>query len=195
MTPPLLFIEGAPAALGPAEPELAETYWEWEQDPAVLVGIGRQTLPSRPERDTVTRRHAESTLEDLRFTVYDITGAPRPAGTAGVSVDHRRRVGAFYLQIGTEAARGRGLGTEAARLTLDFAFHVTHLECVHLGVYAPNMRARRAYEKAGFRVCGTRRRAGLWLGERVDEVLMDAVPEDFPGPSAVRQRVDPGSPR
>lgn len=33
------------------------------------------------------------------------------------------------------------------------------------------------------------RRSGYWLGERVDEVFMDAISGDFPGPSVVKNAV------
>ncbi|WP_301542984.1 GNAT family N-acetyltransferase [Streptomyces mayonensis] len=57
---------------------------------------------------------------------------------------------------------------------------------VWLKVLEPNVAGINAYEKAGFRHAGRLRQAGYWLGEPVDELLMDALPADFPGPSAVR---------
>jgi hypothetical protein len=45
----------------------------------------------------------------------------------------------------------------------------------------------KAYEKAGFRVIGTRRQSGYWLGEPCDDILTDAIKDDFPGPSTVRR--------
>lgn len=83
-------------------------------------------------------------------------------------------------------SRGQGLATEATRLTLDWAFHLAHLRMVWLKVLAPNTAGITAYQRAGFRQAGRLRQAGYWLGEVVDELLMDAVRADFPGPSAVR---------
>lgn len=99
-------------------------------------------------------------------------------------IHHRWRNAEFFILLG-EDGRGRGLGTEATRLTLDYALHITNLANVHLSVLAPNVAGVRAYERAGFRRIGSRRQSGYWLGGRCDEVLMDAVPIDFPGPSAV----------
>jgi diamine N-acetyltransferase len=42
-----------------------------------------------------------------------------------------------------------------------------------------NVAGLTAYERAGFRRIGVRRRAVLSRGRRTDVVLMDAVPEDF----------------
>lgn len=117
---------------------------------------------------------------------------PVPVGTTAILIDHHVRTGEFIIQLGENESRGRGIGTEAARLTLDYAFHVTNLACVYLTVLAPNKRAIASYEKAGFRKTGERRNSGYWLGQRVNEVLMDAIPEDFAGPSAVRDLIDPG---
>ncbi len=92
-----------------------------------------------------------------------------------------KRVGEILL---APEARGRGLATEATRLTLDYAFHLTALAQVWLKVLEPNAAAIRAYERAGFQPAGRLRQAGYWHGQRCDELLMDVLPADFPGPSA-----------
>ena len=63
----------------------------------------------------------------------------------------------FGILVGQR--RGRGLGTEATRLTLDWAFHVLGLHNVMLEVLPANAPAIRAYEAAGFRRIGVRRAA------------------------------------
>ena len=73
---------------------------------------------------------------------------------------------------------------------MDYAFHVTNLSNVYLTVLAPNLAGIRAYERAGFRKIGVRCQSGYWLGQRVDEVLMDAVPAELPGASAVKHVVE-----
>ena len=84
----------------------------------------------------------------------------------------------FRILLGPEG-RDRGLGTEATRLLVDYAFETTELHRVELEVYAFNPRARRAYEKAGFQLEGVRREA-----LRLDEQWIDAV---------VMSRMRPGS--
>lgn len=156
----------------------------------MLVGYGRQTPDSLDSRREGYQHQARGTDDQLRFTVYDLTGdRPVPVGTTAVLIDHHVRTGEFIIQLGENASRGKGIGTEATRLTLDYAFHITNLRCVYLSVLAPNMAAIHAYEKAGFRKIGERRQSGYWLGQRVNEVLMDAIPEDFPGPSVVKSIV------
>ncbi|MFF2859030.1 GNAT family N-acetyltransferase [Streptomyces rubiginosohelvolus] len=170
-------------ALGPYRADLVETYWRWEQDPALLVGYGRQqpvSLEARTEGIAHQLRGG-----NIRFTVYDLaTGTPVPAGVATLLPDSSVRRAEYVVMLAPEA-RGRGLGTSATRLVLDYAFHVTNLRMVWLKVLAPNKAAVRSYEKAGFRAAGTLREAGYWLGGVCDELLMDALASEFTGPSVI----------
>ncbi|HEX9065878.1 MAG TPA: GNAT family protein [Streptosporangiaceae bacterium] len=63
---------------------------------------------------------------------------------------------------------GRGLGTEATRLVVDYAFTVAGVHRIELEVYDFNPRARHVYEKVGFTHEGTKRDALRWDGEWVD---------------------------
>ena len=90
---------------------------------------------------------------------------------------HDRGPAEFGVAIGDR--RGRGLGTEATRLTVQWAFRTLGLRNVMLGALACNQGALRAYEKAGFRRIGVRRAAEMSRGERADVVYMDIVPEDL----------------
>jgi diamine N-acetyltransferase len=166
-----------------------ETYWRWEQDPALLVGYGRQGPESLEARTEGMARQLRG--GNIRFTVYELAnGSPVPAGVSTLLPDHGVRTAEFVIMLGPEA-RGRGLGREATRLTLDYAFHVTNLRMVWLKVLAPNAAAVAAYARAGFRKAGTLRESGYWLGEVCDEIVMDALASEFGGPSAVRGLVAP----
>ncbi len=70
---------------------------------------------------------------------------------------------------------GRGLGTEATGLVLDFAFGRLGLHRVELEVFDFNVRAQKSYAKSGFAVEGTRREALCWDGRRHDAIMMAAL--------------------
>ncbi|MBB4913457.1 GNAT family N-acetyltransferase [Streptosporangium saharense] len=177
---------GKKTALGPYRADLVEQYWRWEQDPATLVGYGRQT-PDSLESRTEGLAHQLSSLGDTpRFTVYDVTGGGAvPVGTTVLYIDQAVRTAEFVIMLGPEA-RGRGLGTEATRLTLDYAWHVTNLRMVWLKVLEPNAAGVAAYRRAGFREAGRLRQAGYWLGRVCDEIVMDTLAEEFTGTTAIR---------
>ncbi|WP_018348512.1 GNAT family N-acetyltransferase [Longispora albida] len=77
------------------------------------------------------------------------------------------------------AGQNRGLGTEATRLIVGYAFEVLGLHRVSLGVYSFNPRAQRAYEKAGFVREGVLRDALCWEGEYADEIVMAILATDW----------------
>ncbi|KOX34351.1 acetyltransferase [Streptomyces sp. NRRL F-6491] len=184
-----MWIKDDICGLGPFRSDLVETYWRWEQDPALLVGYGRQAPESLEARAEGMAHQLRG--ENVRFTVYDLSGAvPVPAGVATLLPDHQVRTAEYVVMLAPEA-RGRGLGSAATRLVLDYAFHVVNLRMVWLKVLAPNVGGVKAYEKAGFQTVGTLREAGYWLGQVCDELVMDALARDFTGPSAVRALVDP----
>lgn len=170
--------------------DLVETYWRWENDPRVRVGYGQQTAESLEERKVSLASMLNHTMDQARFTIYDnSSGEDVPVGTTALVIDHRQRTAEFFIIVGDDANRGRGIGAAATRLTLDYGFHVTNLRCVYLTVLEPNVAGVKAYEKAGFRHSGVRRQSGYWAGESANEVLMDAIPADFVRLSAVKQQL------
>jgi len=82
------------------------------------------------------------------------------------------RTAELTMRIGGEADRGKGFGTEAVKLLIDFAWCHLNLQRVWLQVFSTNKRAIRAYEKAGLEHEGTKRRAAWIDGKDVDEHLM-----------------------
>ncbi|WP_017574748.1 GNAT family N-acetyltransferase [Nocardiopsis kunsanensis] len=185
---PTLWARTDRVALGALRADLAEEYWRWESDPGAVLGYGRQVPESRESRTEGLQHQLRGAPDQARFTVYDVHRAgPVPCGLASLRIDHQVRTGEFILVLAPEA-RGKGMGSTATRLMLDYAFHVIGLDMVWLKVLEPNTAGRNAYAKAGFREVGTMRSAGLWKGRRCGEVVMDALPEDFPWPSVI---VDP----
>src|SRR5690242_17816534 len=57
---------------------------------------------------------------------------------------------ALGITIGDKAYWGRGYGTDALRLLLDYAFRLRNIRRVYLSVNSTNERAIRAYRRCGF---------------------------------------------
>jgi len=73
---------------------------------------------------------------------------------------------------------GRGYGTEATRLVVDYALDVAGLHRISLEVYDFNPRAQRVYEKCGFVREGVCRDALYWDGEWHDAIRMSILYTD-----------------
>jgi diamine N-acetyltransferase len=93
----------------------------------------------------------------------------RPVGNCGLfDLDLRNGSAGLGITIGRPEDRGRGLGTDALRALLGFAFGHLRLERVWLDVYDVNEGARRVYERVGFVHEGTLRRATYREGRFLD---------------------------
>jgi RimJ/RimL family protein N-acetyltransferase len=84
----------------------------------------------------------------------------------------------FRILIGPRG-RDRGLGSEATRLIVGYGFERLGLHRISLEVYAFNPRARRAYEKAGFRVEGVLRESLRYNGAWIDATVMAVLAPEW----------------
>jgi diamine N-acetyltransferase len=181
---------GEKAALGPLRKDLAEHYRQWINDVEVrrgLVNVGLYALEAEEAwLDDAIAKNAAPEPEQANFTIYDLSDGEAVGTTSLFGVSWRSGRAMFGIMVGQR--RGRGLGTEATRLTLDWAFNVLGLRNVMLEVLPDNAGAIRAYEAAGFRRVGVRRDSVLAVaGGRSDTVLMDAVAGDFVSPVLARR--------
>lgn len=83
----------------------------------------------------------------------------------------------FRIVIFNTANCAHGLGSWMTAVTRDFAFEQAGLHRLELDVFSFNHRARRVYEKAGFRVEGARKDAVRDGESYADDILM-AILED-----------------
>lgn len=85
----------------------------------------------------------------------------------------------YGIFIGDDNAKGKGYGTQATKLMLQYAFEVEKLHRIYLRVYADNTRAISSYVKAGFSQEGVLVDDVYVNGEYRDIVWMAAInPKD-----------------
>lgn len=84
----------------------------------------------------------------------------------------------FRIFLGPRG-RDRGFGTEATRLIVGYGFERLALHRISLEVYAFNPRARRAYEKAGFRSEGVLRESLRYNGQWIDATVMSILASEW----------------
>ena len=169
---PDLIVVGERAALGPLRRDLAATYARWVNDAGVRFGLGHVGIATRESEekwvDDAVEKGAEREPTVAAFTVYD--AADRVAVGTATLFDINQRHGAAQFGIAIGERRGQGIGADATRLMLRWAFETLGLHSVELQAYAWNEEAIRAYEKAGFARAGlgARRPAAAALDRRRD---------------------------
>lgn len=191
---PIVNIQGERVALGPPRRDLLPTYQRWLNDFAILRTLALPPQPMTLEQETGWYDHVATAPGNVVFTIYEAASL-HPLGTTGLhDIDHRHRTAEFGILIGEAAARGKGYGTETARLMLDYAFTALGLHNVMLRVYSFNLAGQRAYARAGFREFGRRRECQLMGGKLWGVIYMDCLAGEFTSPLLARV-FQPDTPR
>jgi len=173
-------ITGKLVGLGPFVREDLALYYRWINDFEVtryyLDTPRPQTLE---ERAAWYERMSAGNLNDIDFAIYELATL-RPIGRVGledISYQHRRA--SFGILIGEKDCWGKGYGTEATRLTLDYGFRLLGLHNIMLSVSSANTPAIRAYTRAGFHVIGARRECRREGNSLLDNIFMDCLATEF----------------
>jgi diamine N-acetyltransferase len=178
-------IAGDSVALGPIRRDLLPLYQKWMNDFQTTRNLTIQANPLTLDKEQGWYERASLREGNPTFTIYE-KSTGRAIGNTGLEFDFRNRTGNFGICIGEADCRGKGYGTEATRLVLDFAFTAHGIHNVMLTVYEFNRGAIRCYEKAGFKEFG-RRRQCLFMGGRMwDIVYMDCLATEFESPLLAR---------
>lgn len=91
----------------------------------------------------------------------------------------KNRSATLGIAIGDPAARGRGYGTEALALLLEFGFLEMNLNRIELQVLELNHRAVALYERLGFQHEGRQRQALYREGRYWDNILMSMLRAEY----------------
>lgn len=140
---------GEKVLLRPMTPEDTDRIVNWRNRDSVRKNFIYQK-PFTPEGHRQWIETMITTGRAVQFIICEKeTG--RPIGSAYLrDIDREYEKAEYGIFIGEEEARGKGYGTETARLMLAYAFEVLKLHKICLRLIADNTEALQSYEKAGF---------------------------------------------
>ncbi len=169
---------GTKCYLSPMELSDAPKYAAWlnDLDVAVFTQIADKSLSVDKERDilaAIGKEHNYGIVDAATDTLIGSCGL--------MDIDALNRCAEIGIVLGDKSYWGKGYGTEALRLLLDYAFRYLNLHNVMLRVYDYNPRGIACYEKVGFKTIGRRRGAIMRNLAAHDVVYMDIVAADFYG--------------
>ncbi len=173
----LPLLKGRNITLRKARPEDADARLALGSDPHIheMFGGSRETLApiTTPDAAAWVRHLAE---HPFAWVIEHRV----PIGEIRLDrLDKQDRRASLAIGIFDPTSLGKGLGTEAIRLILDFAFRTLKLHRISIRVLAYNTRAIRAYQKCGFVIEGREREAGLVNGQWHDDIIMGLLEHEF----------------
>jgi RimJ/RimL family protein N-acetyltransferase len=129
----------------------AQDDYRWRRDPE-LVRFDAQPVLEKTFEAFVQQFEMELRIDDPNRRMYaiDEIGGGHVGNLMYYNVDGARSEAEFGISIGEDAARSRGLGTEATIAFLRLAWGATPFRRIFLHTLEWNDRAIRCFEKAGF---------------------------------------------
>jgi RimJ/RimL family protein N-acetyltransferase len=94
-------------------------------------------------------------------------------------IDHLNRHAFLGIMIGETEHHGKGYGTEAVRLILDYGFNTLNLHNIMLSAHEDNYAGIACYKKVGFKESGRRREWLFKNGKYIDVLYMDILAHEF----------------
>jgi diamine N-acetyltransferase len=170
------FLSGEKVYLRPVESADLPLFYKWANDPEIRGLTGE----IRPSDYTATQEYYERIQKesDRIWLAVVVRETHQVIGETGLlRMFPAWRTTDWSLIIGEKSARGKGYGTEAALLMLDYAFGFQNFHRVAIGVVGFNTGALQFYERLGFQREGIQQ-DGYYYNQRYHDFVMMRLLED-----------------
>ena len=179
----LHFLEGKRIRLRILDPETDGAICaQWMNDPATRHLLGEKRafpISVAEEKKWIEKLYATTPPNDIVFGI-ELKKTSKLIGVIGLhDLDWISRKAVTGTKIGDPNLRGRGLGTEAKLLLLEYAFNTLGLNRIHGEVIAYNQASRRYAKKCGYRHEGILRQAIYKNGQYHDLIIHSVLREEW----------------
>lgn len=155
-------------------------YHKWRNDMEVMaytsLNLDRYTYEE-------TKAFVETDILDASHSkcyIIEEKRQQRPIGIISlVNMDSKNRNAELIIDIGEKSEWGKGIGTTAIQLILDYAFRELNHHRLSLKVFSLNSRAQHVYEKLGFIEEGRVRQCLFREGKWFDMIHMGLLHEEY----------------
>jgi RimJ/RimL family protein N-acetyltransferase len=172
----VVFLSGEKVFLRPLEREDLPALRRWVNDPEIR-GITGETAPMSAAGAEAYYEKVQGDRDRVWFVIC-LQEDGRPIGECGLlRMFPAWRTTDLSIILGEKDCWGKGYGSEAIRLLLDYAFGALNFHRVAIGVVGFNENALRFYEKIGFKREGVQR-DGYYYNHRYSDFVMMSILED-----------------
>ena len=165
--------------LSPININDVEKFTEWINDLnlAIYLSVAPDVVTIGKEREILEKLSKEG----YHFSIVKLSNDELIGICGLLKVDQVNKTAEVGIFIGNKRYWGKGYGTEAINLLLDYSFNLLNLNSIFLRVHSFNKRAITCYKKSGFKEIGIRREAYIIGGKKYDQVYMDIIAKEFEG--------------
>ena len=114
----------------------------------------------------------------VQFIIQDNASQKKIGSVYLRDIDKQFRSAEYGIFIGEDDYRGKGFGSESAKIIVNYGFHVMKLHRIFLRVLKSNAIAVSSYKKAGFEVEGIARDMVYLDGSYHDIIFMSMINEE-----------------
>jgi len=175
---PVRFLEGERVYLRPVGMEDTEIYFQMMFDLEGRRLTGTQKAFTREEiAQYIDGKRNDSSSVLLLIALRENDQVIGDVQIGGIDRNNRNA----YIRIAIDSSKfqGKGYGSEAMLLMLDYGFGILNLHRIELNVFAYNARAIHTYEKLGFQREGVQRQALYYNHEYHDSILMAMLADEY----------------
>ncbi|MDP2655064.1 MAG: GNAT family protein [bacterium] len=171
----VVFINGKRLYLRPSCRSDLPHFVRWFNDPEVWIFLNR-VYPMTEIAEEKWLERLDERKNDIVLTIVLKGKTPaqdRPIGTIGIhGIECESRTATTGAVIGEKDCWGKGYGTEAKMILLDYAFNTLNLRKIYSRVLAINPRSRAYSEKCGYVLEATLPKAHFRECCYVDEYIL-----------------------
>lgn len=172
-------LKGERILLAPLKREYIDKFIEWLNDPELMQYLVRD----KP----LTRDMEEEWFDNLKhrenriiFSILITNENSKLIGNCGIEdINWKDRIDPCGIFIGYKENQGKGYGTEALRLLVNYGFKTLNLNRLELKVYDFNVRAIKCYKKVGFIEEGRKRQGVFKNGQYHDVIIMSILQKEW----------------
>lgn len=155
-----------------------DTWYTWEYNIELAMLAGWTPLLAKTAFKQKFEQRINEPKDEMKYFALDYES--QFVGVLQLAeIDHFEKRAAISIFLGLKELWGRGIGSTALRLLLDYAFTVQGLERVYSHVYGFNTRSQRLMEHVGFQREGILRQHDLQNGKRQDLHVYGILKPEF----------------
>lgn len=174
----LAFLKGKRVALRPVLKADLPHFMRWLNDPAMTQYLAAYLPVMEGDEEEWLEGLRKKKSSDLVFSITLANGTL--IGVMGLHrIDWKDRTASTGSFIGEKKHWGKGYGTEAKMLLLDYAFHTLNLRKICASYIAFNVRSGAYQKKCGYREEGRQKLQRFRNGRYWDEILTAVFKEDW----------------